>query len=73
MQFTRALGERAGRSPPSERSGGHVPMMRGIAHMNEMLERSGPAARRHLLRRMPPMYAKARIARLARHGERVGA
>ena len=62
----------AGRSPLNERSGRLVPMMRGLARMDEMLERSGPAARRDLLRQAPPMYAMARIAGLARRRERAG-
>jgi hypothetical protein len=73
MQFARALGQRAGRSPLSERSGRLAPMMRGLAHVDKMLERSGAAARRDLLRQASPMYAMARIAGLARRSERAGA
>ena len=55
----------AGRPLVSERRGGLVPMMRGLARMDEMLQRSGPSARRDLPRQAPPMYAMARIAGLA--------
>lgn len=51
----------AGRSPVGERSGPIMPMMRGLARMDEMLERSGPIARRDLLRQVPPMYAMAKL------------
>lgn len=51
----------AGRSPVGERSGPIMPMMRGLARMDEMLERSGPTARRDLLRQVPPMYAMAKL------------
>lgn len=59
----------AGRSPVSERSGRFVPMMRGLAHMDEILEQSGPTARRDLLHQAPPMYAMARLVGLARRRE----
>ncbi len=56
----------SGRSPATERSGRMVPMMRGIAHMDEMLERSGPSARRDVRRQAPPVYAMAKMAGLMR-------
>ena len=55
-----------GRSPVKERSGRVVPMMRGIAHMDEMLELSGPTARRDVRRQAPPVYAMAKLAGLMR-------
>jgi len=63
----------AGRAPVSERTGRLVPMMRGLAHMDETLERSGPAARRDLLRQAPSMYAMARLAGLAGRRQRAPA
>jgi hypothetical protein len=48
-------------------------MTRGLAHMDEMLERLGPAARRDLLRQAPPMYSMVRIAGLARRRVHAGA
>jgi len=63
----------AGRSPVGERSGKMVPMMRGLARMDEALERSGPTARRDLLRQVPPMYALAKLAGLASRKDRLAA
>lgn len=60
----------AGRSPVAERSGRLVPMMRGLAHMDETLGRSGPTARRDLLRQVPPMYAMAKLAGMTRRRSR---
>lgn len=63
----------AGRSPLRERSGRLVPMMRGLPHMDEMLDEAGPVARRDLLRQAPPMYAMAKLAGLVRRRERAAA
>jgi hypothetical protein len=41
-----------------------VPMMRGVARMDEMPELSGPQARSDVRREAPPMYAMARLAGL---------
>lgn len=63
----RALAEVAlGRAPLSEQQGRMLPMMRGVAHMDRMLERSGPTARRDVRRAAPPVYAMARLAGLAK-------
>ena len=56
----------AGRSPAEERNGRMVPMMRGIAHMDEVLGMSGPTARRDVRRQAPPVYAMAKMAGLMR-------
>lgn len=63
----------AGRTPVSERNGRLVPMMRGLAHIDEVLERSGPTAKRDLLRQAPPMYAMAKLAALATRKHTVAA
>jgi len=63
----------AGRSPVGERNGRILPMMRGLAHIDEILERSGPSARRDLRHQAPPMYALAKLAGLARRGHRTAA
>jgi Iodothyronine deiodinase len=55
-----------GESPRRQRSGRMIPMMRGVAHMDEMLEASGPTARRDVRRGAPPVYAMARMVRLFR-------
>lgn len=52
----------AGRSPVVERSGRLMPMMRGLARMDETLERSRPNARREVLRQVPPLHAMAKLA-----------
>lgn len=63
----------AGRSPAKERSGRVVPMMRGIAHMDEMLGLSGPTARRDVRREAPPVYAMAKVAAVMRRRSRTAA
>lgn len=60
----------AGRSPVVERNGRFVPMMRGLARMDETLERSGATARRDVLRQVPPMYAMAKLAGVVRRRSR---
>lgn len=55
-----------GRSPLEERTGRVVGMVRGLAHMDDALERSGPTARRDVRRAAPPMYAMAKLVGLAR-------
>lgn len=63
----KALAEVArGGAPLSEHQGRMVPMMRGIAQMDRMLECSGPTSRRDVLRAAPPVYAMARLAGLAK-------
>ncbi len=63
----RALEElAAGRSPATEHTGRMVPMMRGIAHMDEVLAMSGPTARRDVRRQAPPVYVMAKMAGLVR-------
>jgi len=56
----------AGQTPAKEHSGRMVPMMRGIAHMDEVLAMSGPTARRDVRRQAPPVYAMAKLAGLMR-------
>jgi hypothetical protein len=48
----------------AEHQGRMIPMMRGVAEMDRMLERSGPTARRDVRRAAPPVYAMARMAGL---------
>jgi hypothetical protein len=55
-----------GRSPVGQRQGRMIPMMRGVAEMDRMLESSGPTARRDVLRAAPPVYAMARLVGLAK-------
>lgn len=43
-----------------------IPMISGMGSMYQVLERSGPTAKRDVLRQAPPMYAMARIADLYR-------
>lgn len=43
-----------------------ISMMGGVAHMEQMLQRSGPTARRDLRRAAPPVYAMARLPGLAK-------
>ena len=63
----------AGRSPVKEHTGRVVPMMRGIAHMDEMLEASGPTARRDVRREAPPVYAMAKMVGMMRRRPRAAA
>lgn len=51
-----------GEGPLGERTARMLPMNRGRAFMDEVLERAGPTARRDALREAPPMYAMARAA-----------
>lgn len=39
-----------------------VPMLSGVGEMYEVLEQSGPTAKRDVLRQAPPMYLMARLA-----------
>lgn len=55
-----------GRSPVGERQGRMVPMMRGIARMDQVLEKSGPTARHDVRHAAPPVYAMARLAGLTK-------
>jgi hypothetical protein len=55
-----------GQSPVGQHQGRVIPMMRGVAEMDRMLEMSGPTARRDVLRAAPPIYAMARLAGIAR-------
>lgn len=48
-----------------QHTGRAIPMMRGVAHMDEMLKLSGPTARRDVRRGAPPVYAMARMLGLA--------
>lgn len=56
----------AGKPLAAEHQGRIIPMMRGVARMDRMLEQSGPTARRDVLRSAPPVYAMARLTELAR-------
>jgi hypothetical protein len=50
----------AGRT--GERHNRALPMMRGVARMDSVLEQSGPTARRDVRREPPPMYLMAWLA-----------
>lgn len=58
--------QRVGPEPIGEKQTHAVPMLRGLGCMHEILEESGPVAKRDVLKQMPPMYAMARLARLFR-------
>jgi hypothetical protein len=47
---------------PAQKHNRMVGMMSGLGKMDEMLELSGPTARRDVARQMPPMYAMAKLA-----------
>jgi peroxiredoxin len=49
-------------APPAQAQRRVVGMLSGLGKMDEMLELSGPTARRDVARQMPPMYAMARVA-----------
>jgi hypothetical protein len=55
-----------GRTPVGQHQGRMIPMMRGVAEMDRMLESSGPTARRDVLCAAPPVYAMARLVGLAK-------
>ncbi|MGH3811347.1 MAG: hypothetical protein ACRDUV_02680 [Pseudonocardiaceae bacterium] len=55
-----------GESPVGQQQGRMIPMMRGVAHMDRLLERSGPTARHDVRRAAPPVYAMARLIGLTK-------
>lgn len=50
--------------PPGQIQNRLIGMLRGVGKMDEMLDLSGPTARRDVARQAPPLYAMARLASL---------